>query len=555
MLTELHIRNFAIVDELHIDVAPGMTTLTGETGAGKSIAIDALAIALGDRADSSLLRVGADRGEVIASFDIRQQPAAQSWLQDNELDDDGACILRRTLAENGSKAYINGRPVAISLLKELSAQLVDIYSQHQHQSLLQKDEQRALLDEYAGNAELLKQIRNIHKQWQQLHQQQRQLEQAKSEREQRLDYLNFQLQELETLELKDGEWQQLETEHRQLAHAEQIQQQLGGVLGMLYDNDDNMLSQMGRCLQLLQEAKRYLPQAASILEMLESARIQMDEAANELRDQLDGGELDPARLDWLDQRMGELNNAARKHRCEPEELPQVFQQLSDEAHGLKHSDEQLEQLRKQSDQLVKQYQQLAQRLTAARQKAAQTLASEVDQTIHRLGMGSARFQVDLPANPSPLPSAFGQEDVQFLICTNPGQPHKPLAKVASGGELSRLALAIQVATSQVARIPTLVFDEVDVGIGGGVAEIVGAMLKKLAESRQILCITHQAQVAAQGNQQLKVEKIAQKDSTSTRILLLEGPQRVEELARMIGGVELTDTTRSHAREMLERAAS
>ncbi|MDH5300422.1 MAG: DNA repair protein RecN [Gammaproteobacteria bacterium] len=553
MLTELHIRNFAIVDELSVDFSTGLTTLTGETGAGKSIAIDALAIALGDRVDSSMLRTGSDRGEVVACFDIRQQSNVQLWLTEHELDEDGACILRRTLAENGSKAYINGRPISVSLLRELGAQLVDIYSQHQHQSMLQKDQQRELLDDYAQNDTVLKQVRGVYRQWQQINQQLQQLEQAKDQREQRLDYLSFQLQELDALELKPNEWAQLDAEHRQLAHAEQIQTQLSSVLSVLYDSDDNLLSQLNRCINVLNDAQRYLPQASSPREMLENARIQIDEATAELRDQWQNTELDPARLQWLDERISELNHAARKHRCDPEQLVDVHQQISDELHSLKHSDQQLEQLQQQRQQLHAQYRQLAQQLTVARQAAAKKLSQQVDQTIHQLGMGNARFQVEMVASDASQPTAHGQEDIQFLICTNPGQPFKPLAKVASGGELSRLALAIQVATSQVARIPTLIFDEVDVGIGGGVAQIVGNMLRQLANNRQIVCITHQAQVAAQGNQQFKVEKIAQKESTSTRILLLEGQQRVEELARMIGGVELTETTRNHAREMLERA--
>lgn len=553
MLTNLHIRNFAIVDTLDIDFDSGMTALTGETGAGKSIAIDALAIALGARADSSLLRTDSKRAEVVASFDIRNCKRAKVWLESHELDDEEQCILRRTLSDNGSKAYINGRPVTLPLMQQLAERLIDIYSQHQHQSLQHKDEQRKLLDAFAQNETLLKEIHSVYQQWRTNKDKLDKLQSAADERAQRVDYLEFQLQELETLEIKANEWQGLATEHKQLANVDNIMQASSTALDQLHENEDNAINKIQHSLQQLQSVSQFRPELQNAANLLDTAVIQLEEAVNDIRGLMDDTDADPERFQWVEQRMADLSNVARKHRTEPEQLTELIETLSEELYALKHADEALDGLYRELDQLENQYLELTKKLTESRRVAAEKLSSQVTKTIHKLGMGKASFQVELTPLENSSLSPHGMETIQFMVNTNPGQPHKPLAKIASGGELSRLSLAIQVATSQVARIPSLIFDEVDVGIGGGVAEIVGDLLRQLGTKRQILCITHQAQVAAQAHQHIKVEKTAQKNATSTRFNLLDSNERVDELARMIGGVTITDATRQHAHEMLQHA--
>ncbi len=551
MLTELQIRDFAIVKRLELNFGPGMTVLTGETGAGKSIAIDALGLALGERADSSVVRQGCSRAEVIASFHVGGNTSAREWLRQHELDDENTCILRRTVAaEGGSKAYINGRPVPAQMLRTLAESLIDIHSQHQHQALLRQREQRRLLDAFGELQTLSETLAQQYQHWQKQQKRWQTLQQNERERASRIDFLRFQLDELNQLAPQADEWPRLQQEHRQLAHAEETAATIEQALHQLYSGEHTLLDQLRALQGSLEQAVRHRPELAGPAEMLGSAAIEVEEAALELR-QLGEHEADPARLAALEQRIGELVDLARKHRCEPGQLTEIQQQLQQELEQLEHAQHDLEHLRQQIDQAEADYLRLARDLTSQRKQAATELAMRINQLLPRLGMPQAKLTIELQALAEPR--AHGLENILFLAATNPGQSPKPLAKIASGGELSRISLAIQVATSQVAHMPTLVFDEVDVGIGGQVAETVGRLLRQLGEKRQIICITHQAQVAAQGHHHLRVEKQLTPTGATTAITALASEARCNEIARMIGGSEITPRTLAHAREMLQLA--
>ncbi len=553
MLTELSIRDFAIVSRTDLNFAAGMTVVTGETGAGKSIIIGALGLCLGDRADSGVIRHGAERADLTARFDLGHTPAARRWLKDNDLDEDGDCLLRRVIRADGSKAYINGRPAPLTQVRELAELLMDIHSQHQHQSLLRRDFQRQLLDAYAGLQEEVSALAHVYGQWQRTEQELGELESQSRDRAARLDFLDFQIEELEKLAPAAGEWAELGERHQRLAHAEAIQSSLSSAIHSLDEDEYGaVLSRINQVEQQLQEAATRVGGLSNALELVESARIQLAEATEEIRHQLQSTELDPAQLDEVEQRMGELSSAARKHRMEPEALSELLEEMHKEREGLGDSDSRGEAPRQQLAQLEGDYRQAAAIVSKKRQQGGKRLAREVSKLMAQLGMAGGRFEVELEALEEGTLAAGGLERVQFLVSANAGQPPRPLNKVASGGELSRISLAIQVITSQVAKIPSLVFDEVDVGIGGGVAEIVGQMLAELGRQRQVICITHQAQVAAQGRHHLRVEK-QQGKQVSTTVRPLHESERVEELARMIGGVEMTSATLEHAGEMLARA--
>ncbi len=552
MLSELHIRDFAIIDHLALEFGPGMSVLTGETGAGKSIAIDALGLALGNRADSSVVRQGRERAEIVASFLLPRHSPVRAWLAQHELDDGDDCILRRTLAASGgSKAYINGRPVPLQLLRGLAEQLVDIFGQHQHQSLLRGDEQRRLLDGFGGHQALSREVEAAFRQWQQTQQNWQRLRASEHERESRRDFLRFQIEELENCAPQPDEWQNLEKEHRQLAHAEEINATLQHALGELYEHEHALLPRLQSLVQSLDENARYRGELGDIAKLLGSAAIELEEAALELRRLSAHDEVEPGRLEHLERRMGELADLARKHRCEPGELPAVHQRLREELNSLDTAQHDLDTMSETLRQHQQRYQELASRLSVKRQQAAKALGQAITRLLPQLGMPHAELHIEL--SPHEQPRAHGLESVTFLVATHPGQTPRPLGKIASGGELSRISLATQVVTSQLAHIPTLVFDEVDVGIGGQVAETVGRLLRQLATERQILCITHQAQVAAQGHAHLRVVKQIDADRVLTHIENLEADARSDEIARMIGGSEITPRTREHAREMLQRA--
>jgi DNA repair protein RecN (Recombination protein N) len=554
MLSELQIRDYAIVDRLYVKFKSGMTVFSGETGAGKSIAIDALGIALGDRAESSVVRHDAKRAEITASFDITNNAAANHWLEDHELDEDGECILRRTVnKDGGSKAYVNGRPVPLQRVRELSELLIDIHSQHQHQSLLRQNEQRNLLDSYGQCTELARELAQAYRSWKKTKQQYDDILATEQDRQSRVDFLKFQIDEFEKLDPKQGEWRELEDEHQTLANKEKIEMAISRGLQMLDDDSGGALIQLNQAINTLNSVATFNQHIQNSVELLNNAQVQVEEALHDLNVLTEDTNLDQGRFQWLEQRISDYMDLARKHRCKAEELVDLREQLQDELASLTNADENLTTLEKQIDELHNQYQRLASQLTQIRQKAANKLSSAVTKHLDNLGMSGAKFSIELVPLGNDLPSTNGNESINFCVSTNKGQASQPINKVASGGELSRISLAIQVVTAKVAKIPCLVFDEVDVGIGGGTAEVVGQLLRKLGVDRQVICITHQPQVAAQGHQHFRVEKSSDKTTTTTQFTLLSEQQRCEEIARMLGGIKVTDTTMKHASEMLELA--
>ena len=554
MLTQLRIRDFAIVEALDLELAAGMTAVTGETGAGKSILVDAIGLLLGDRADSGTIRHGAERTDISAVFDLDALPAARAWLAERDLSGERECHLRRVIAGNGrSRNYINGVPQPAQALRELGEWLVDIHGQHEHQSLLRREAQRQLLDDYAGNTALVAELADDYRSWNRLRQELRDLRQASSERDARLDILRHHLRELAALNLAEGEITELESEQRRLANASQLLDTGQRLLNELSEGDeDTVADRLSHCLRELDTLSRLDARLNPVSELLNAALIQVQEASSELRSYVQALDLDPAHLAQIEQRLTAAHQLARKHRTDAGELPVLRAHFEAELDTLEHSETRLDELQQAVKAARAAYQQCADQLSERRTAAARELGERVSQTLAGLGMPGGRFTITLERLEKPTPG--GLETVEFQVSANPGQPLRPLAKVASGGELSRISLAIQVITARAARIPTLIFDEVDSGIGGGVAEVVGRQLRTLGGNRQVLCVTHLPQVAAQAHQQLKVEKQTDGESTHTQVAPLETEERVTEIARMLGGLELTANTLAHAREMVEKAA-
>lgn len=553
MLTQLRICDFAIVEDLELELAPGMTAVTGETGAGKSILVDAIGLLLGDRADSSTIRYGAERTDISAAFDLDSLPAARAWLAERDLDREQDCQLRRVVASNGrSRNYINGVPQPAQALRELGELLVDIHGQHEHQSLVRRDAQRQLLDDYAGHQALIAELEQHYRAWSQLRQELRDLRQASSERDARLDILRYHLRELAALNLADGEIAKLEFEQRRLAHSSQLLDTGQRLLIWLTEGDEDAVAdRLNQSLRELEGLSRLDARLAPMSELLNAALIQVQEASSELRDYVQDLDLDPEHLAQVEQRLAAAHQLARKHRVAAEELPALRARFEAELDRLEHSETRLEALQQAVHDALAAYRRHADELTERRAVAARELGERVSKALAGLGMPGGRFSILLERLDKPAPT--GLETVEFQVSANPGQPLRPLAKVASGGELSRISLAIQVITAHAARIPTLIFDEVDSGIGGGVAEVVGRQLRALGGNRQVLCVTHLPQVAAQAHQQLKVEKQTDGATTHTQVALLNAEERVTEIARMLGGLELTVNTLAHAREMVENA--
>lgn len=553
MLTQLRVRDFAIVEELELELALGMTAVTGETGAGKSILVDAIGLLLGDRADSGTIRQGAERTDISAVFDLDPLPAARAWLAERDLDSERECHLRRVVASNGrSRNYINGVPQPAQALRELGELLVDIHGQHEHQSLLRRDSQRQLLDDYAGNQALVTELEGHYRTWNRLRQELRDLRQASNERDARFDILRYHLRELAALNLAAGEVAEMESEQRRLANASQLLETGQRLLGWLTEGDeDSVADRLNQSLRELDALSRLDARLAPVSELLNAALIQVQEASGELRGYVQDLDLDPEHLARVEQRLAAAHQLARKHRLAAEELPALRTRLEAELDTLEHSETRLEELQQAVQNALTAYRAGADQLSERRAAAARELGERVSKALAELGMPGGRFAIVLERLDKPTPG--GLETVEFQVSANPGQPPRPLAKVASGGELSRISLAIQVITAHAARIPTLIFDEVDTGIGGGVAEVVGRQLRTLGGNRQVLCVTHLPQVAAQAHQQLKVEKQTDGESTHTQVLPLNTDERVTEIARMLGGLELTANTLAHAREMLENA--
>ena len=554
MLVHLSVHNYAIVEHLDLELQRGMSVITGETGAGKSIMLDALGLALGDRADSGVVRPGADKADILASFDLEDIAEARAWLAERDLDNDGPCILRRVITSEGrSRGYINGAPCPLGDLKALGELLIDIHSQHEHQSLLKPDTHRRLLDEYAGSQELARQVQLAAQRWRQTRQELQRLSSSGDEQRARHQLLSYQLEELENLALGDNELEQLEQEHKALSNAEQLLGACRQVLDLCSESDaGNVLSALTASLNRLGGFSDQ-PALGEATNLLASAQIQVEEAIGELNRFIDHFDADPQRQQLLEERLDAIYGLARKHRVQPFELAELQQRLLQELEGLNADDEAVERLGEELAAYERHYREKADELSALRRQAAGRLAEAVQAEMQTLGMPGGRFSIELQAGSSDEPQPQGLEQVEFLVSANPGQPLKSLAKVASGGELSRISLAIQVITAQTSRVPTLVFDEVDVGIGGPTAEVVGQLLRRLGERGQMLTVTHLPQVAAQGHQHLFVHKARGQDSTQTAVACLTPEGRVEEIARMLGGVDLTEESLAHARKMVTKA--
>ena len=555
MLSHLHIRNLAVVDEVEVELTTGMTTLTGETGAGKSILIDALGLALGERADSEAVRPGAKRAEVAASFELPDNAPALAWLDANDLDEDGTCTLRRVVtAEGRSRGYINGNSVPMGTLRELGELLVDICGQQAHQSLARNDNQRALLDQHGGKAllKLLAETRAAHTEWQGWQQRYDELDAARVDQATRIDLLSFQVQELEALGAQPGEYAELESAHKLAANASRIAEAASAALQMLYENEQASAHDLlSRAQANLDELADLDPALAELSRMLTEAEIQISETADSLRHYLDREQPDAGNLGQLETRLSAMLDLARKHRIKPDALPELTEKLQEELHAIENADDTLDDLRNNVAASKQEFDALAKKLSTARKKAANSLNKQVSANMHELGMAEGTFCAELTQLDTP--GANGSERVEFLVAINPGMKPGALTRIASGGELSRVSLAIQVAASDNANTPTLIFDEVDAGVGGGTADIVGEKLRRLAGNNQVLCVTHLPQVASKGHAQLRVSKLSDGANTRTRVAQLTTDERVEELARMLGGQEITQATRDHASEMLAKA--
>lgn len=551
MLTHIKISQFAIVDELELDVPGKLTVITGETGAGKSIMLDALGLALGNRAESGMVRHGADKADIHACFDISANEAAKTWLEERDLDAQHECILRRVINADGrSKAYVNGSPMPIGTVRELGDLLVSIHGQHEHQALLKKDTHRELLDSFGGLTSLTQETIREFRAWQAAQKQFETYRDNARELSDRANLLKFQLQEFAELNLKDGEYQQLEKDHKRLANVESLLSMGQQACTGLTEDEQSASQQTHRVLGLLRDMLKEDEQLKDIVDMVESAAIQLEEANDSLEHYLNSLDIDPEQYQAIDQRLSAAYQLARKHRVDPYELASFQQEMASELEQIDGGEERLDELQAAAEKQKARYLAVAAKLSEGRAKQAKKLAKTITEQIKTLGMPGAELSVDLDPLSEEQASAKGLELVEFVIKTNPGQPAKPLAKVASGGELSRVSLSIQVACAAKTNVATLMFDEVDVGIGGGTAQIVGKLLRELGENNQVIVVTHQPQVAAQGHHHLHVNKQTSKNSTNTKINPLDSDEKVLEIARMLGGLTITEQTMAHARELM-----
>ncbi|MEX0604810.1 MAG: DNA repair protein RecN [Marinobacter sp.] len=553
MLTQLTVSNYAIAERVELQFSGGMTALTGETGAGKSIVLDALGLVMGGRADAGAVRHGAKRADITASFDVTHIPEAIGWLCQNDLDDDAHCILRRVISKDGrSRAYINGQPCPLSHLRELGSNLMDIHSQHQHQSLLQKDTHRKLLDEFAGAEALAPAVKAAWKDWHKTRSRLTQRQHNADEAEARLQLLRYQVEELDRLALEVDEQTRLEEEQAQLSHANDVLQRSQQAALLCTEDETNAAHMVRQALTQLEQLPVEVAALSETLQMLNEAYIQLTEAGDNLRHFIEDYDADPQRLADVEERLSAIYQMARKHRIHPEELPELHQHLSEELASLDQGEGSIEKLEEELAGQLDAYRELANELSALRHSAAGELDQKIAAELVQLNMPAVQFITHLNTQTDADPSPQGYEDIEFLVSANPGQPARPLAKVASGGELSRISLAIQVVVAQTSTTPTLVFDEVDVGIGGGTAEVVGRLLRTLGSGGQVLCVTHLPQVAAQCHQHLFVSKFTEKDATFSKIETLDDTGRITEVARMLGGVDMTEQTIAHAQEMFSK---
>ena len=551
MLTQLTINNFAIVDKLAIDFSRGMTAITGETGAGKSIAIDALGLCLGNRSDASSIRHGTERVDISAHFLLDDTPSALEWLKENHLDDHNECILRRIVNQDGrSKAFINGSAVPVAQLRELGQTLIQIHGQHEHQLLIKPEHQQTLLNHYMGESTLFNEMKAQYKQWKEACLQFAQYEKQRSDRDAHLQLLQYQLKELNEFAPIEGEYEQIDEEYKRLSNSEQLINLSQQTTMILSENDEyNVLNLLHSAKHSLQELMDIDTKLTSVYTMLDEAAIQVAEASNELRYYAENMEMDPARASYIEQRLSKQITLARKHHLPPEQLPILHQQLQDEFIQLQQQDVQGEQLKLDIDRFHQQAISIAQKLHKKRQAYSKTLSDLITKSMHDLSMPNGQFVIQVNYDENHL-GDDGADQVVFMVTTNPGQPLQPIAKVASGGELSRIALAIQVLTAQKMDTPALIFDEIDVGISGPTAAKVGNLLRRLGQSTQVITVTHLPQVAGNAQHHFFVSKQNDGKATTTDMVELDQAGRLDELARLLGGDKITEATRANARELL-----
>ena len=559
MLVNLSIKNFAVVKQLSVNLESGMTAITGETGAGKSIAIDALSLCLGERADAGAVRKDAPKAEIVAHFNLKGHKAALAWLDEQELldEDDDSCFVRRVISREGrSKAFINGTPVSLQQLKQFGQYLIAIHGQNTHLQLLKDDYQRKLVDQYAAHPALLSAVSDNYRLWKQKQSELKNLETQAQQRADRQQLLAYQVQELDEFAIEDGEFTELEIEHRRLSNGQTLLEQAQTSFYNLYENDEgNALSIIQNGLDRLSELEEHDSALTPIIALLNDASIQVEEAARELRSYCDDLEIDPLRLQQVESRYSKAMELARKHTVMPEELFGHHQALAAEFAGLEQDENRLEDLQHEVVEAKDAYRQACEALSASRQVASVKLAEAIQGQIRQMNMPHAVIDIAVDYHPDKTPVASGLDDVTFLVSTNPGQPADKLEKVVSGGELSRIGLAIQVLTSDKHATPTMIFDEVDTGISGPTAAIVGGLLRRLGKVSQVMCVTHLPQVAAQAHNQLFVTKFSDGNTTETQMLPLTKQDRIDELARLLAGDKVTESALANARELLESAES
>ncbi|MDB3993555.1 DNA repair protein RecN [Gammaproteobacteria bacterium] len=553
MLFQLSIKNYVTVDRLDIDFRSGMTSITGETGAGKSIILGALGLAIGDRAERAVVRKGAEKTEIFAEFNTTKLDMAKKWMEIKDLapDNSGTCILRRIVTSDGrSKGYINGIAVTMSNLRDLGEMLIDIHNQHEHQSLMQKSTHQRLLDEFCLENTLRDKLLFTWKQWHNNFKDMEELRQQSGENSAQTQLLNYQLSELKELDIKENEVEELEREFKKLNNADGIMSAVTQALSISQGDESNdVLALIQSASNALDEIPTKPDEISDVIKLLESAQIQIEESVSDLRSFREGFEADPERLNQINGRLSELHSVSRKHKINPNGLSMLIKDLELQLNRFEKPDEELTRLEASDKLLRKEYKVIAKRVSEKRTEGGNKLAKEINSQLLSLGMPHAKLEIHLTSKNDEEPNEGGQESVEFVVSTNPGQSAESLNKIASGGELSRISLAIQVSTAQTSQIPSLVFDEVDVGIGGGIAKLVGDLMRSLGEKTQILCVTHQAQVASQSHNHLFVSKVNRGNSASTQIEELSGESAVKEIARMLGGDNFSDESLAHAKQM------
>ncbi len=551
MLRQLVINDLAVIDSLNIDFNSGMTVLTGETGAGKSILLDALGLILGNRADANLIRGGSDKTDITAIFSISNNPDITARLSEMEIESDDELFIRRTISKDGrSRAYLNNTPVPIQTLKEVGENLIDIHGQHAHQSLSRPKVQRELLDQFGQYDDLLKNVTDTFQDWKQVNLQLLNFRTDGEDFEARLTLLKYQIEELEQLAIGETEHAELSEEQKRQSHSQRLLESCKNILSDLSESESAINDRLSQHHREIIELSLIDNTLENISNLLDGATIQLDEAAHELKSYVDRFDIDAEQMSTIENRLDKFHDLARKHKVKPEALPEHLNFLTAQLNQLEGGQEQHEQLQQQKVGLTERYIKLAKQLSKKRCDASNIISEAITEKMHELGI-AGKFNIDVEKIEDETPHQFGMDKISFLVSTNQGQPLRPLTKVASGGELSRLSLAIQIIGSKDNGVPTMIFDEVDAGISGGIAEVVGKLLHSLAEHRQIFCVTHLAQVASCGHHHCRVSKTTKNNETYTQVVTLDQNQRIDEIARLLAGMEVTNESRANAAQMLE----